>query len=531
MVISHHSVSAGRSLKQFRLADPQLLSGSLVQTNAPQTGERNRSWHRSHHSLPPSSSLLATQGRALFARKTSHSGQLKANQQLSGRLSATDNRYPQEQGSFADEYTLSGFGAGQRVRIDLKSNQFDAYLELTNTKTGQTLWSNDDRSYDTHDASIIFTVKPSVNYGLRVTSYNKGEKGSYTLSNRNPPDPTPVFSYDYGYGLVDAAKAVASALSLRQMNTNWNAFDNVPDMGGNQWNLDLVKAQEVWAQGFTGQGITVAVLDTGVDYTHPDLQDNIWQNPGEIASNGIDDDRNGYIDDTRGWNFVDMDSNDPMDTDRHGTHVAGSIAATSNGFGVTGVAYSSKIMPIKVIGGFDDRSFTRFDNNVAAGIRYAVESGARVINMSLGNYPGDPAMVQTKAALKYAVQSGVVPVMASGNERQTYGTKRPIQPALFAESGLGVAVGAVNRRRQVADFSNPAGNKPLNFLVAPGVTVRSTVPNNGYEQAGWSGTSMAAPHVAGVVALMLSANPSLTVSDVEIILQDTADPFGVRDLR
>jgi subtilisin len=217
------------------------------------------------------------------------------------------------------------------------------------------------------------------------------------------------------------AKAVASAIA-------WSPFADVPDLGGTQWELDMIKAPEVWAQGFTGQGVTVAVLDTGVDYTHPDLQANIWQNPGEIAGNGLDDDQNGFVDDIRGWSFVDDDSNDPMDSDQHGTHVAGTIAAGNNGFGVTGVAYDAKIMPIRVIDGRDDNYPQRFDANVAAGIRYAVQNGARVINMSLGNYIGDPVMVQTRTALQEAFQAGVVAVMASGNERQE-GATRPIEPA------------------------------------------------------------------------------------------------------
>ncbi|NJL20316.1 MAG: S8 family serine peptidase [Leptolyngbyaceae cyanobacterium SM1_3_5] len=137
-------------------------------------------------------------------------------------------------------------------------------------------------------------------------------------------------------------------------------------------------------------------------------------------------------------------------------------------------------------------------------------------------------MKQTRAALRYATRRGAIAVMASGNERLD-GANRPIEPAAFARFGLGVGVGAIDRRRQLADFSNPAGNRPLTFLSAPGVNVRSTVPNRRYEQNGWSGTSMSTPHISATIALMLSANPSLTTAQVLDILRATADSTGIQD--
>ncbi|MBE9177887.1 S8 family serine peptidase [Oculatella sp. LEGE 06141] len=326
------------------------------------------------------------------------------------------------------------------------------------------------------------------------------------------------FGFSYGYGLVDAAAAVAQSIGLSR-------FANLADRGGNYWGADLINAPEVWAQGYTGQGIVVAVIDSGIDYTHPDLQSNIWVNRNEIPDNGIDDDSNGFIDDVRGWSFVDTDSNNPMDLDSHGTHVAGTIAAANNGFGVTGIAYDAKIMPIRAIGGKDDRSLAKFDANVAAGIRYAVQNGANVISMSIGSNPGNAPMRQTEAALKYARQVGAIAVMAAGNERRS-GTRRPIEPAFYAMKDLGIAVGAVGKNKTVADFSNPAGNKRLDFVVAPGINVESTLPNGLYDR--YSGTSMATPHVAGVVALMLSANPNLTPTQVETILTSTSVRSGIK---
>jgi subtilisin family serine protease len=136
---------------------------------------------------------------------------------------------------------------------------------------------------------------------------------------------TTQFTNNKGYGFINAAAAVASTIGQAP-------FADVPNLNTVNWGIDLIKAPEVWNAGFTGQGITVAVIDTGVDYNHPDLKDNIWVNVDEIADNGIDDDKNGFIDDIRGWDFVNND-NAPIETQGHGTHVAGIIAASRNSIG------------------------------------------------------------------------------------------------------------------------------------------------------------------------------------------------------
>jgi subtilisin family serine protease len=255
----------------------------------------------------------------------------------------------------------------------------------------------------------------------------------------------------------------------------------------------------------------VAVVDTGVDYTHPDLNDNIWVNTDEIAGNNIDDDNNGFVDDVRGWDFVGND-NTPIDVYGHGTHVAGTIAAENNGFGVTGVAYNAKIMPVKVLGDDGSGSYT----NVAAGIRYAADNGANIINLSLGG--GFSSIVE--AAVQYATQKGSLVVMAAGNE----GAAQPGFPASMATQ-IGLAVGAVDSNKKMADFSNRAGVTPVKYVVAPGVSVYSTTPNNTYQS--FSGTSMATPHVAAVAALILSAKPNLTPTQLASLITGTANPTGI----
>jgi subtilisin len=301
------------------------------------------------------------------------------------------------------------------------------------------------------------------------------------------------YSSSNGYGLVNSAAAVAKGAGQ-------NTFGDVADVGGNDWGADMVKAPESWAKGYTGQGVVVAVLDTGVDFNHEDLKNNIWTNPNDDANDN-------YANDIHGWNFVD-NNNDVMDRDGHGTHVSGSIAGEKNSYGVTGVAYNAKIMPVKVL---DDTGSGTYDT-ITKGIYYAVDHGANVINMSLG---GGGANKSMQDALEYASSKNVIVVMAAGNSSGS----APIYPARYAQN-TGVAVGAVEKDKTLASFSNRAGTDELKYVTAPGVSIYSTVPNNGYES--YSGTSMAAPHVAGVVALMLSANPNLSDSQVRQILAETS---------
>ena len=338
-------------------------------------------------------------------------------------------------------------------------------------------------------------------YYIRVYPYT-GDTNYNLAVSATTATVTPGYSAISGYGLVNAAAAVAGAL-------NQSPFANVPTFGGaNDWGVNLVNAPEAWARGYTGQGVVVAVLDTGVDRNHADLAGNIWTNAGEIANDGLDNDGNGYVDDVYGWNFANGNNN-TLDGNRHGTHVAGTIAAANNGFGATGVAYNSRIMPVKVLSDSGSGSYS----GVAQGIRYAVDNGADVINMSLGGGSTDSAV---QSALQYASSRGVIVVMAAGNA----GAAQPGYPASSATS-WGLAVGAVDSSNQMASFSNRAGsNSSMRYVTAPGVQVYSTLPNGGYGFL--SGTSMAAPHVAGVVALMLSANPNLTDAQVRQIITATA---------
>jgi subtilisin family serine protease len=479
---------------------------------------------RSPHSQPETITLAAT----------------RLKQTVKGTLSRSDRYWA---GSYIDEYRLKRLTPGQSVQISLKSRALDAYLRLVDARTDKVLLYGEDSSSDNLAPRLAFTAKAGVQYVLRVSSSPQMDSasgrsfnlstfsatGTYTLQVQ--PLPTSVdFNFFYGSGLVDAATAVSRAIGLSSLpnktllQPQGDALKSDPLVAtpSDRWRLDLIKASAAWAQGYTGQGVIVAVLDGGVDYTHPELQRNIWTNPHEIPDNGIDDDHNGFIDDVHGWDFIHQ-SNDPNDSpyDGHGTHVAGIIAAANNGVGITGVAYNAKIMPVKVIEGTDTA-----DETIAQGIRYAVQNGAKVINISLGKEPSAPISANLQTAMQFANQSGVVLVIAAGNRRQDMGAIAPDNPADYAASrGIGIAVGAIDSKRKLAIDSNPAGSKRLPYVVAPGVDVRSTVPDNRY--ATYSGTSMATPHVAGVVALMLSANPRLTPAQVSQILTGTGDRSGV----
>ena len=444
-------------------------------------------------------SLLTNNGNLTSATPISGS------QTISGTLVNSDPANSLRPGSYYDGYLLTNLTAGQVVQVNMNS-AFDAYLQVVNANTGQIVAFNDDAN-GTLNSQLRFTVQEGVDYIVRATSYGTSATGNYTLTTQSITLPE-GYNINYGYGLVNAAAAVASAVEQD------NPFPDVPNVGGNNWGNDMINAPEVWNQGYTGQGVVVAVIDTGVDYNHVELSSNIWVNSGEIAGDGIDNDNNGFTDDVRGWDFV-QDDNTPLDGDGHGTHVAGTIAADNiehNNVNLTGVAYNATIMPVRVLD--DNGNGTNAD--VAAGIRYAVDNGADVINLSLGGGYSS----EMESALQYAAAQNVVVVMAAGNESAS----QPGFPANLANQ-LGVAVGAVDSTNRMANFSNKAGISALNYIVAPGVNIYSTTPGNTYNS--FNGTSMATPHVAGVAALMLSASPNLTAAEVERILRETANPTGI----
>lgn len=270
-----------------------------------------------------------------------------------------------------------------------------------------------------------------------------------------------------------------------------------------QWYLKDQKLESVWGNedygNTAGEGTVVAVIDTGVDYNHEDLQDNIWTNSAEVSgTTGADDDNNGYVDDVHGINLIDPNET-PMDDHGHGTHVTGIIAMENNNVGGVGIAYKSKIMPIKA-GGSDG---TFYSSDIAKGIEYAYKNGADVINMSFGS-SAHSALIEN--ALQDAFGSCVL-VAAAGNESTPTADcplgGRNMYPASYSYV---IGVMAYDEANSFASFSNwdykPNANAEYE-VVAPGVSVYSTLPNGRY--ASWNGTSMAAPMVSAEAAILRSS--------------------------
>ncbi len=291
---------------------------------------------------------------------------------------------------------------------------------------------------------------------------------------------------------------------------------------GERPTLDADMDAAVAAQHAAGRGVVVAVVDSGVDFTHPDLADARWTNPDDDCGNGIDDDGNGYVDDCHGWDFAYAD-NEPYNAglSPHGTHVAGTIAARRNGQGVVGVAPEATIMDLNV-GLATSGGMTLPGSAITAAVRYAVDNGADVVNLSLGSDPGAPrdGLAGLEQALDHAAANGVVVVVAAGNHNVRL-DQTPVWPASFDKPNQ-LTVAASTSSDGKAGFSNYGG--PID-LWAPGQNVLATMPGGGF--AFMSGTSMASPNVAGAVAVLLSSEPAQTPAEVIRRLEDTSDRFDV----
>lgn len=276
--------------------------------------------------------------------------------------------------------------------------------------------------------------------------------------------------------------------------------------GGGKAGADI-KAAEAWAIATGSRDVLVAVIDTGMDYLHEDLRDNVWTNPREIPGNGIDDDGNGYIDDVHGYDFISNDS-DPFDDHFHGTHVSGTLGGVgNNGLGVVGVCWRVRMMAVKA---FDKQGNGSVASAVAA-IHYAVVNGARVINASWGLEDRSHALSD---AVAEAQAAGVVFVAAAGNSH----TDTPFYPAGYDSV---IAVASTNNKDELSFFSNYGAHVDVS---APGEQILSSIPDSRYDTV--SGTSMSTPHVSGAVALILSRHPEFTPLQIATILKNTADPIS-----
>lgn len=253
--------------------------------------------------------------------------------------------------------------------------------------------------------------------------------------------------------------------------------------------------------------VVVALVDTGIDYTHEDLVGRIWTNTDEIPGNGIDDDGNGYVDDVYGWNFYSGTNDVYVGTeDAHGTHGAGTIAANAgNGVGIAGIVQSDhvKVMAVKALGGSDGSGTTA---SIIQAIQYAEANGAQICNLSLGSSQNDPALYRTIASSKMLF------VVAAGND----GTDLETAPSYPASYDLDNLIAVANIRYDgELDPTSSYGAASVD-LAAPGSYILSTTPGGTYSYM--TGTSMAAPMVSAAAAMVYSAFPNATLADVKDIL-------------
>ena len=332
------------------------------------------------------------------------------------------------------------------------------------------------------------------------------------MANVRALDNVVLAEYDYMYAAADTT-LIDSDTVAEAVQGNASCQDQWYLRSGNlQKSWDLLRTRGIAAGG--DSSVVVAVIDTGVDYTHEDLKDNIWVNTKEIPGNGIDDDGNGCIDDVYG---VDLETgrDSGMDDNGHGTHVAGIIAAANNHIGVVGLAYNVKLMPIKagMASGFFNQS------QIAKGILYAYNNGADVINMSFG---GSASTIAVQDALETAYTRCVL-VAAAGNNSAP-NSLLPIYPAALSYV---MGVMSVDIRGVESGFTNydvVPYNSVEYEVYAPGSQILSTIPGNRY--ATWSGTSMAAPYVSAMAALLRSAYPDTNTYPTKFIYGQIAATGG-----
>ncbi|MBM4148674.1 MAG: hypothetical protein FJ224_06490 [Lentisphaerae bacterium] len=322
----------------------------------------------------------------------------------------------------------------------------------------------------------------------------------------------PAVRYAHTDGLVQVCDRTPNDPSFSQL---WG-LHNTGQAGGT---VDAdIDAPAAWAYGVGSTQVVVGVVDTGMDLDHPDLAANLWTNPGELPGNGLDDDGNGYVDDVHGFNAV-SNNVPPEDDHYHGTHVSGTIGAVgSNAVGVAGVCWSVKLMQLKVI----DSSGSGLDSEVAAGLIYAYRMRTNGVNVRITNnsYGGD-SMDQVMAdAIAAHGEAGMLFVAAAGNRYRNTDAD-PYYPAGFDSDNV-VAVANTDRNDALTISSN-FGQQSVD-LGAPGTLIYSTYLGGSYANA--SGTSMAAPHVAGAAALLFSLAPGLSVAEVKALLMNHGDPIA-----
>jgi subtilisin family serine protease len=323
-----------------------------------------------------------------------------------------------------------------------------------------------------------------------------------------------IYYFAFASARTDVPSVAGRYSALASVERSWSdaviAAAQTPNDSywSSQWTMDAshLDCPPAWDR-ITGSSVLISVIDTGAQLSHADLAANVWVNPGEIPGNGIDDDGDGYIDDVSGWDFWNGDA-DPDDDMGHGTHVSGILGAVgNNGLGVAGVCWSAQLQEVKVLDASGSGTWT----SVAQGVVYAADTGASVSNLSLGGTGGDAGL---ESAIDYAAALDVVQVAAAGNN----GNTTPFYPAAYDGVIAVMATDLAGDRTTWSDYGDWCD------LCAPGDTVLSLW--KGSQLAWYSGTSMSAPHVAGIAALARTQNGQLDRIDTELVVRYSATDLG-----
>ncbi len=391
--------------------------------------------------------------------------------------------------------------------------------------------TRDERGMKTNLASFNRTFQEIHGVEMRKV-FRKNTRESFEnfrIRHMGTKEVTPLFNFyrirvEGGKPVPEILSALREDPSIQSAEPNYVVYgiDFRPNdpiyQDGAQWHLDTIGGPAAWAITTSDTNQVLGILDTGIDLDHPDLAGNLWFNRDEVPGNGIDDDGNGFVDDFRGWNFID-DNNFPDDDNGHGSHVAGIAAAvTNNGTGVAGVAWYARLMAVKMLQSTGQGNSADFGES----IMYAWENGASVVNMSVGSY-GESSAV--KAALEYAYSTATL-VASAGNDFYNLDLA-PMFPAAYS---FVLGVESSDFYNDLAFFSNFDPDGPVistppglyNYEVrAPGLAIYSTFGNGSYHAL--TGTSMSAPIVSGSAALLRSHFPGISNEKIFVRLIQGAD--------
>ncbi|CAN5868264.1 hypothetical protein BH11BAC7_BH11BAC7_13170 [soil metagenome] len=372
-------------------------------------------------------------------------------------------------------------------------------------------------SLEENPKNLPFETLPFLQSITKAHAVTKLSKPFYAAKNSSILQHTYLLEFsDYNsvQYIIDELKATNQIVYAERVPMDYSCLTPNDPSYGSQWHLATINAAGAWNYFSTGSTIKIAIVDNAIDRTHVDLATNLWVNPGEIASNGIDDDGNGYIDDINGYDVADNDNNPnpPNNSFDHGTHCAGiSSARSNNNTGIASIGYSCKLVCVKATGNAASPSSV---TDGYSGIVYAVAAGADVISMSWG---GTGSSTTAQNIITWASQQGAVLVAAAGNNN----VNTMFYPAGYVEC---IAVAATSSNDAKASFSNFGSWIDVS---APGNNIYSTLPGNTYGNL--SGTSMACPLVAGLAGLMLSLNPLLTPTDVRNCILNNATNINAQN--